>query len=404
MNKGFFSPSRITATRKPLPLIAQCGACGLSETGCKTPFMEVGGKGKQKIMIVGEAPGETEDKRGIQFVGKTGEYLSDRLKRLGFILHRDAWTTNALICHPPDNLIKDKNAVNYCRPNLLKSIEEYKPETIILLGKSAVKSLIGFLWKEDVGDMNRWLGWQIPCQRFNCWICPTWHPSFLMRDKDSVKEMMFVNHLKEAIQLEGRPYEKVPNYKDQVTVLLDTNIAAKIILKMARGKRPVAFDYETNMLKPDNDRSYILCCSVSDGKVTIAFPWDKTTEEAMRVLFKSPTPKIASNMKFEERWTRCKLKCRVRNWDVDTMLLSHVLDNRKDITSIKFQAFVKLGQEAYDDHIKPFLQSRKRGGYEENRIKDCDLQDLLLYCAMDSLLEWKVAKQQKKEMLNYGRY
>jgi len=89
---------------------------------------------------------------------------------------------------------------------------------------------------------------------------------------------------------------------------------------------------------------------------------------------------------------------RVRNWYWDTMLASHVMDNRPGITSIKFQSFVLLGQSSYDDHIKKFFQSPK--GEERNQIDLIDMDDLLLYNGLDSLLQYKVGIKQM-ELLGY---
>ena len=88
----------------------------------------------------------------------------------------------------------------------------------------------------------------------------------------------------------------------------------------------------------------------------------------------------------------------VRNWVWDTMLSAHHLDNRPGITSVKYQAFVRLGQEPWDTHIKPMLQSTDERGL--NRVNEIPMRDLLLYCGMDSLIEYKLAELQKKEMMN----
>jgi uracil-DNA glycosylase len=401
MPKGFWSRSTITATKRPLPMLPRCGDCGLLDT-CKTPQMKVSGRGRRGILVVGEAPGAEEDRQGVQFVGKTGQRLRRTLIQVGLDPNRDCWFTNALICRPPDNKIPHDRCVEDCRPNLLNTIKDLEPRVILLLGKSAVRSLIGFLWKEDVGDMNRWYGWHIPSQRFNAWVCPTWHPSYIERREDEQKNDrvttgMWINHIRNAVSLVAkRPWKTVPDFRRDVQRIHDPVLASRVVRKMAQGSRPVAVDYETNMLKPDSPDAKIVCCGVSDGKVTIAYPWLKETAEATKELWLSNVPKIASNMKFEDRWTRALLKTRVKNWGWDTMLAAHVIDNREGITSLKFQAFVLLGQEGYDEHIKPFLESREKGGYSANTVRECSMDDLLLYCGMDAVLEWFVAKRQRK--------
>ena len=117
---------------------------------------------------------------------------------------------------------------------------------------------------------------------------------------------------------------------------------------------------------------------------------------AMKDFLKSKTPKIGANDKFEERWCLKHLGISVKNWVWDTVLAAHCLDNRPGITSVKFQAFVRLGVEDYDSSVKPFLEGA--GGNGRNRIREVDVGKFLLYCGLDSLLEYKVAKIQAREM------
>jgi len=78
------------------------------------------------------------------------------------------------------------------------------------------------------------------------------------------------------------------------------------------------------------------------------------------------------------------------------MVAAHVLDNRKEICSLKFQAFVRLGQPDWDSHLKKFMQVD--GSNEKNRIKEIPLRSLLLYNGMDSLLEYKMWQIQSQEL------
>lgn len=398
MPNTFFPLSVLQDVRAPDQTTAKCGKCGLYKT-CNSPKMEPTGRGKRDVLVVGEAPGEREDEVGRQFVGKTGKILRDALVTVGLNPDRDCVFDNALRCRPPNNRIKDDRAVEYCRPNVLNTIKAHDPKVIVLLGGKAVRSVIGHLWKEDVGPVKRWAGWKIPSQKWNTWICPTFHPSFVSRENSVVLSRMFLKHVGAAAELHAdRPWDKIPNYRKEVEVVFDHKEAAEFIRRLSVGSRAVAFDYETNMLKPESERAVIVCCAVSDGKRTVAYPWVGEAVKATKELLRSRVPKIASNMKFEERWTLKHFGVGVRNWRLDTMLASHVLDHRELITSIKFQSFVRLGQTSYDDHIKPYLKSKLPGGYAINRIRDADMTDLMLYCGLDALLEWQVAKIQKKEL------
>lgn len=403
MPQGFFTASDLLVKR-PLPsLLPRCGACGLLKT-CQSPKMPVAGRGERKILVVGEAPGATEDEHNQPFIGQSGQLLQRTLEQADVNLFRDCWVTNSLACRPVDNATPTEKQIDYCRPNLLRALQELKPEVILLLGASAVKSLLSWLWKEDVGKIGRWVGWQIPSQKLNTWVCPTWHPAAILRNErdqqSGVMELLFKRHLKAACSLKGRPWAEVPDYRKDIRLIFDP-LEADVYLDGFLGGaessgKPVAFDYECEGLKPDNGKLQIVSCSLSDGESTCAFPWHGPVIKRMQTFLRSLVPKIASNAKYEERWTRKVFGHGVRNWAWDTMLAAHALDNRPGITGLKFQAFVQLGVDAWDEQAKPFL--RADGSNAKNRIREVSLDKLLLYNAYDSLHEWQVAQVQARQL------
>jgi len=402
--KGFFAESDLIARRPPPALVPRCGLCKLYET-CRSPKMPVDGEGRKQILIVGEAPGKNEDLRGKPFVGASGEYLQRALRAAGVDLRRDCWITNALICRPSGNVIEKPQMVDWCRPNVIKAITTLKPRVILLLGKRAAKSVLGWLWRPDAADqdVHRWVGWQIPCQKLNAYICPAWHPAHILRANDEarggneVMERMFAEHVRAAVALEGRPWpDGPPDHKGKVTVEADPDKAAALLDRLAAGSRPLAVDYETTTLKPDGPHARIVSFSASDGRLTVSCPWAGAVRRAALRLLRSPLPKIASNLKFEERWTLKEFGKGVRNWAMDTMQAAHVLDNRRGITSIKFLAWVLLGEPEWDAHVAPFLHSDAPN--LPNRIGEVRLESLLLYGGLDSLLEWKVARKQARQL------
>lgn len=386
--------------------LPKCEACSLYKK-CNSPKMEVDGDGRKGILVVGEAPGETEDEKGRPFVGKAGKLLKDALRGAGVELRRDCFITNAIICHPKGNATPDAKQIAYCRPNLTKAIRETKPKAILVLGGPAVKAVIGPLWKEDTGGIMRWAGFAIPNRSPNSWIVPTYHPSFVLRsEKDPLGPLIdrrFRMHVARAAALasEGVPWpEGPPDYRDAVQVILGPREAAKEIARGAIPAGPTAFDLETNMLKPDDPDARIVCASICfGGESTIAFPMIGEAVEVFKNYLRQKSPKIGANLKFEYRWCRRKLGVRVKGvgysvggWD--GVVAAHAADHRPDITSVKFQGFVLTGQPDYDSHIKPYLQSA--GPRIPNRIHEIDLKELLTYCGIDSHLEYKIAEIQSE--------
>jgi DNA polymerase len=392
--KGFFEMSAWQGIRQPLSLIPECGKCKL-DLGCLSPRMPVSGAGRRKILIVAEAPGSTEDERNKQLVGESGYQLVRILHKLGVNMRKDCWLTNAIICRPPKNRDPNKNEIDYCRPNLTNTIERLKPDMIIPMGKFACQSLMALAWKDgEVEDMASWAGWKIPCQKLNTWICPTWHPSFLLRTKEPAVEMTITRHLREALEITGKPYpDGPPDYKKQIRVEMDPAKAAASIKTMMAFGRPMAIDIETSTLKPDGPFAEILCCAVSDGRTAIAFPWIGEVLDAVKIFLLSRVPKIVANLRFESRWFLKFLKVFPRHWQNDTLLMAHILNCIHGICSLKFQSFVLFGIPDYDSHIEPYKKSKK-GSNGLNRMKELEPAVMMEYCAYDALFEAMVSKRQ----------
>ena len=182
--KGFFKEiEKPTGRKKTKGAKKQgCSSCVLSEN-CITPKMHPTGKGKESILIIAEAPGQKEDEKGIQLIGQSGQLFRNILKEFDIDLDEDCWKTNAVICRPPKNRKPTNSEINNCRLNLFKTIEEYKPYKIITLGEIALQSLIGH--RTSITGITKWTGHCIPDQDTQCWIFPTFHPAYILRDKDN---------------------------------------------------------------------------------------------------------------------------------------------------------------------------------------------------------------------------
>lgn len=399
---GWFDSST-TLDRVQLPLVAECGKCQLHK-GCLNPFMPVRGKGKRKILVIGEAPGVEEDERNKPFVGKTGRRLQAELDEVGIDLFKDCWVINAARCRPKQNLLPNQT-VDYCRPNVVKDIQDLKPEIIILVGGVAARSVINWCWKENVGSLTkqpkgkdplaRWLNWKIPCQKINSWICPIWHPSFVEREDNKALDLLWHKQLEGISQLSGRPWKKVPDFASKIEIVLDHKEAALILNTFKKGR--VSYDFETDTKVPYSKEASIVYCSACwEGKRTIAFCWYGEARKSFLDLVRRRDVWMSSwNGKYDRLWLMVKEGVDVRNHDVDGMLESHLLCNMPGTKSLKFQSFVRKGQESYDQDIKPYLQSK---GNSRNRIREFDKIKALRYCGMDSLLDYKLKRIMEKEI------
>lgn len=394
MSKGFFTLQPSAPSKGHTA--ALCGLCGL-HTGCLSPKMPPTGAGQRGLLLVAEAPGKTEDERNTQLVGDAGKRLRDHAENLGLEIDRDCWKTNAVICRPPKNRTPKPEEIDACRPHLLAAIKELKPKVIVLLGGTAVQSLLGPLWGSDVGPLDRWVGWQIPTEYG--WVVPNYHPSFLLRVERPVLNLLFEQYLQRAIDLTDTPCPPIEDLTSSIQVEVRPEVAAKVIRKIAASSLaagiPIAFDFETRSLKPEVKGTYIYSCSFSNGQRTIAFPWVGEAKEAAIEVLHGPNCFLNQNIQFEQRWCQLHAGGGVENWCWDTMLATHVLDNRSDICSLKFQAFVQFGQRDYSKSVKPYMEEGRNG---LNKLNEANLPTVLLYNGMDSLLTWRLAMLQKAKL------
>jgi DNA polymerase len=157
--------------------VAACEACGLCASRRQTVFGT--GHEQARWMIVGEAPGEQEDRQGEPFVGPAGQLLDAMLRATG----RDRGTdlaggifiANVLKCRPPANRNPAPEEVQRCEPFLARQVALVQPKLIIAMGRFAVQSLLRTT--EPIGKLrgrvHRYEG--VP-------VIVTYHPAYLLRN------------------------------------------------------------------------------------------------------------------------------------------------------------------------------------------------------------------------------
>ena len=403
--EGFFTRKETESKSRPDGKTYSCASCGLYRD-CENPRMKPFGNFAKGILNIGEAPGETEDTRGKQWQGKTGRLLQKTYRRLGIDLFEDCLNINAVNCRPVDSKGNNRTPTNYeidcCRRMVIKCIEQYKPKVIVLLGGSALYTILGHRWKKNLGGVTKWRGWCIPDQDFQTWICPVFHPSYVERGEQEV-ETVWVQDLKQVIEIINKPFLKF--IEPEIRIIDDLTPLTEYL---NNNELPIAFDYETTGLKPYARGHRIVCASAAvNPDLCFAFMMPKSKQGHqpwINILANPYIAKMAQNMKFEEAWSVVRLGQSVFNWVWDTMQASHILDNRPLITGLKFQAYVQFGIIDYDSEISPYLQAPDNGGNTFNRIMELVEQPggeekLLTYCAWDSVLEYRLALLQQ-ELIN----
>jgi len=151
--------------------VADCSRCELAASRTNTVF----GVGNQDAdwMIIGEAPGAEEDRRGEPFVGRAGKMLDEMLRAVGH--RRDSvFIANILKCRPPNNRDPKPSEAAECRDYLERQIALVKPKVILAVGKIAAQNLLGC--DDPVGRMRG-----RPHELNGIPLVVTYHPAYLLR-------------------------------------------------------------------------------------------------------------------------------------------------------------------------------------------------------------------------------
>lgn len=152
--------------------VCRCEKCpDLVASRRQTVFGE--GNPDAKLVLVGEAPGKTEDETGRPFVGKSGELLNIMLGNIG-LKREDVFILNTVKCRPEHNRAPLPEEAANCRPFLDLQLKVINPKIIVCLGAVAAKNLLN-----TQNSLNKMRGtWY---NHANYKVRVTFHPAYLLR-------------------------------------------------------------------------------------------------------------------------------------------------------------------------------------------------------------------------------
>ena len=159
---------------------AACTRCKLCTLGRSQIVFGVGNP-QARLMFVGEAPGEDEDKKGEPFVGRAGQLLTKIIEAIG-LTREQVYIANVIKCRPPQNRNPEPDEVEQCEPFLFRQIETIKPKVIVALGKFAAQSLL-----KTTDPITRIRGREYKYR--DAILMPTYHPAYLLRNPASKREV-----------------------------------------------------------------------------------------------------------------------------------------------------------------------------------------------------------------------
>lgn len=330
-----------------------------------------------RLAIIGEAPGYMEDQAGKPFVGAAGARLDDELKRAG-LARSDVFTTNVVRCRPEDNRTPSRAEMKACKPYLDAELAVVKPEVVLLLGNSALQSVLG------MSGITKKRGAAI--ERDGITYLPTFHPAAVLRNP--TLEQDFRTDLMAVSRLLAGTNEVL---ETQVALVRDPSGLLELCseLKMLPDGTNTSFDVET--ASTIGRKGGGLEPWAPDSRLdTVAFCWEEGTAWALALehpeatwgtlitdvydeLGKALKGKrlIAHNGKFDAEW----LASRGIHIEIafDTLAAAHLLDENRS-NGLKPLSRTYLGASLYEDAVS----FNKQPG-EEN-----DLDTLLTYNGQDA--------------------
>src|SRR5580765_140604 len=183
----------------------ECSVCPLNRVpDLKNAKMPPNGNPKPLVYMLGEAPGEQEDRYGEAFIGPSGECLRSHID--------DDWIESlrwfiTIRCRPTEKSKESGRTINReptsveiecCRPKLIRDIEESKPVAIFGFGN------VPLHWVTGEAGITKWRGKRLPVKigTHTCWYYPMYHPSYILQMQEEMRgrdlEFAFDMDLKRA--------------------------------------------------------------------------------------------------------------------------------------------------------------------------------------------------------------
>ncbi len=161
--------------------VAGCMRCPLHQSRTQTVF----GVGNRDAdwMIIGEAPGAEEDRRGEPFVGRAGKLLDEMLRAVG-LDRSTVFITNILKCRPPSNRDPAADEAAACRGYLERQIELIKPRLILAVGRIAAQQLL-----HTDSPLGRLRGRAYSLNNGQVPLVVTYHPAYLLRSPSQKRKV-----------------------------------------------------------------------------------------------------------------------------------------------------------------------------------------------------------------------
>lgn len=321
-----------------------CDRCELSRYANNTCVQGVGPK-DARIVIVGDNPNYAEDAAGEYGHGNPDKLLGELLFAAG-IERDEVYYTPAVKCRKPENGKVSATQMKACKDYLLAELEEIKPEMVITLGATALKSLTN---KAKITELHG----KTHEHKMGFKLLPTFHPAMSLRDP----------RFWDRIHTDFRRFGKLAAGEALAVHKLNARSIVsrgglEDVLSAVRRARVIAYDLETNGLQPRLKTSAIGQTVIATQTQEFVVEHNRFNYTQMRKFHEKLNAALegktvlAQNGKFDNLWLYYQFGVRFP-LTFDIMLASHLLDENSP-NDLKQNARTELEMEDWDIplHIK----------------------------------------------------
>lgn len=338
-----------------------------------------------RVLVLGEAPGETEDQQGVPFVGMTGKILRDAMGGWD----KNCFFSNTVRCRPEGNATPGDLDIACCSTYLEQDLVKIRPHAILGAGNVA----LSYFWPDISITAVRGIPFPVRLEdRSWIWYYPIFHPSYVNRGNRKFGENrimpVFAGDLRkffarqEEFLIAPTPPEVFPKDKIKYPKTIE-----EVKALFAQLKSPYGLDIETWKLKPYMRDARLLTAAFSDGELTFAFPvnWFGSISqwgmEAFIWCLSQDKEWIAHNAGFELAWIWYNVP-KVNQKFRDSAARARVRYQRKTGLSLDDQSKIHLG-----------VQIKSLTNVDARRIRDYSLEQVLEYNAYDSWACYEIEKR-----------
>lgn len=342
--------------------MSTCNACDFCNNTQHPELMGRGHKGA-KIMFIQDSVTELESKKRIQFFGKSCDNLRATLRDAGVDVDDIYWTSVVKCPLPEENWKLTIKESKECSYTLFAEIQVIDPDIIVPTGKISLKYILN---RSDITNARGKASEVEICDRKRI-VLPIIHPrhalkkpmykSLIKKDIETLSELI-ENGLKEVSEIDYKKLETA----DSAIEELD---------RMEQEAEWICFDLETTGLSPFEEKSKIVCISLTDkthaGYVIPLYhhespiqgkDLDRVVKRLKRFLENPHIKKIAHNGKFDIKWLDASLGIKVANFCFDTMLAHYLcISEEQGTQGLKGLAWEFTDMGGYDNALDEFKQT-----------------------------------------------